>query len=207
MYSKREIISLIGLLMIISLTFISCSAVNEKDIDLSDIDDMNIGTEMPEILYGDDEKIIMHGTFGILTYNYKEEKVTQRVNYDAFGDLTNSILYYRASKDGKRIFILSLDGQLVEQKIYEYNLSSSKLTAFEGDVNEEACSQSIFTADENNQFIENFGGSYLQSNTYLKKDNSILFLKADSSWQMKTLQLVEYDMNSNKELKVIDIFK
>lgn len=203
MYFKRKIISLIGLLIIISLTLISCSAVNEKDIDLSDIDDMNIGAEMPEILYGDDEKIIMHGTFGILTYNYKEEKITQRVNYDAFGDLTNSMLGYRASKDGKRIFILLFD----EQKNYEYNLSSSKLTAFEGDVDEDAFSQSIFTADESNQFIENFGGSYLQSNTYLKKDNSILFLKADSSWQMKTLQLVEYDMNSNKELKVIDIFK
>lgn len=203
MYFKRKIVSLIGLLMIISLTFISCSAVNEKDIDLSDIDDMNIGAEMPEILYGDDEKIIMHGTFGILTYNYKEEKITQRVNYDAFGDLTNSMLGYRASKDGKRIFILLFD----EQKNYEYNLSSGELTAFEGDVDEDAFSQSIFTADESNQFIEIFGSTYSISNTYLKKDNSILFLKADSSWQMKTLQLVEYDMNSNKELKVIDIFK
>lgn len=203
MYFKRKIVSLIGLLIIILLTFISCSAVNEKDIDLSDVDYMNIGDEMPEILYGDDEKIIMHGTFGILTYNYKEEKITQRVNYDAFGDIANSMLGYRASKDGKRIFILLFD----EQKNYEYNLSSGKLTIFEGDVDEDAFSQSIFTADESNQFIENFGGSYLAGNTYLKKDNSILFLKADSSWQMKTLQLVEYDMNSNKELKVIDIFK
>lgn len=164
---------------------------------------MNIGAEMPEILYGDDEKIIMHGTFGILTYNYKEEKVTQRVNYDAFGDLTNSMLGYRASKDGKRIFILLFD----EQKNYEYNLASGKLTVFDEDVDEEGFSESVFTADENNQFIKNFGGSYLNSNTYLKKDNSILFLKAEANWQMKTLQLVEYDMNSNKELKVIDIFK
>lgn len=203
MKSKIRILSVIGLIIIISLTFISCSAVNEKDIDLSDIDDMNIGAEMPEILYGDDEKIIMHGTFGILTYNYKEEKVTQRVNYDAFGDLTNSMLGYRASKDGKRIFILLFD----EQKNYEYNLFSGKLEVFEGDVDEEGFSESVFTADENNQFIKNFGGSYLNSNTYLKKDNSILFLKAEANWQMKTLQLVEYDMNSNKELKVIDIFK
>ncbi len=203
MYSKRKIISLIGLLIIISLTFISCSAGNEKDIDLSDIDDMNIGAEMPDIIYGDDEKIIMHGTFGILTYNYKEEKITQRVKSDAFGDNANSMHGYRASKDGKRIFILLF----FEEKNYEYNLSSGKLNIFEGDVDEEAFNESIFTADENNQFIKNFGDSYLTSNTYLKKNNSVLFLKADSSWQMKTLQLVEYDMNNNKELKVIDIFK
>lgn len=203
MKSKIRILSVICLIIIISLTFISCSAGTKKNIDLSDIDDMNIGAEMPEILYGDDEKIIMHGTFGILTYNYKEEKVTQRVNYDAFGDLTNSMLGYRASKDGKRIFILLFD----EQKNYEYNLASGKLTVFDEDVDEEGFSESVFTADENNQFIKNFGGSYLNSNTYLKKDNSILFLKAEANWQMKTLQLVEYDMNSNKELKVIDIFK
>lgn len=72
---KKQILMLLLSVVIISVVFISCSAEKDSNIDLADIETMNIGAEMPEILYGDDEKIILHGTFGILTYNYKELKV------------------------------------------------------------------------------------------------------------------------------------
>ena len=191
-------------LIIFSFIFISCSADKGREsIDLSDIEDMNIGASMPEILYGDDEKIILHGTFGILTFDIDDARVTQRVNTDEFGEITDTMCGYSASKDGRRIFI----SQFEEQKIYAYNLSSGKLTVFDGDIDEEVFSESIFTDDEEIKLIEALGSTYLTSSTYLKKDSSILFLKAEANWQMKTLQLVEYDMSSNKELKVIDIFK
>lgn len=201
MLKRKALLFVIAL--IIPLTFISCSVQKESSIDLSDIQDLNIGTEVPEILYGDDEKIIMHSSFGILTYNYKEEKITQRVHFEDIGEITSRFCDYRGAKDGKRIFIMLFD----EQKNYEYNLVSGKLNIFAGDIEEEAFNVTIFTAEECNQITQAIGDTYLTSLYYLKKDSSILFLKADSSWQMRTLQLVEYDMNSNKELKIIDIFK
>lgn len=199
----KRITLLCTIVIIFSLIFISCSAEKESSIDLSDIQDMNIGTDVPEILYGDDEKIIMHGSFGILTYNYKEEKIIQRVLFEDMGEITSRFCGYRGAKDGKRIFIMLFD----EQKNYEYNLVSGKLNIFAGDIENEAFYAPIFTAEECNLLTQAMGNTYLTSLHYLKKDSSILFLKADSSWQMRTLQLVEYDMNSKKELKVIDIFK
>lgn len=199
----KRITLLCTIVIIFSLIFISCSAQKENSIDLSDIQDMNIGTEVPEILYGDDEKMIMHGSFGILTYNHKEEKITQRVHFEDIGEITSRFCDYRGAKDGKRIFIMLFD----EQKNYEYNLVSGKLNISAGDIENEAFYAPVFTAEECNQLTQTMGDTYLTSLHYLKKDSSILFLKADSSWQMRTLQLVEYDMNSKKELKVIDIFK
>lgn len=199
----KRITLLCAIVIIFSLIFISCSAQKENSIDLSDIQDLNIGAEMPEILYGDDEKIIMHGSFGILTYSYKEEKIIQRVLFEDMGEITSRFCGYRGAKDGKRIFIMLFD----EQKNYEYNLVSGKLNIFAGDIEDEVFDVPIFTAEECNQLTQAIGDTYLTSLYYLKKDSSILFLKADSSWQMRTLQLVEYDMNSKKELKVIDIFK
>ena len=154
-------------------------------------------------IYGDDEKIIMQGTFGILAYNYKEEKITRRVRFEDIGEITSRFCGYRGAKDGKRIFIMLFD----EQKNYEYNLSSGKLNIFAGDIEDEAFIVPKFTDEENKQLTQAIGDTYLTSLFYLKKDSSILFLKADSNWQMKTLQLIEYDMSSNKELEVIDIFK
>ncbi len=201
MLKRKALVFVIAL--IVSLTFISCSAEKESSIDLSDIQDLNIGAEMPEILYGDDEKIIMQGTFGILTYNYKKEKITQRILFEDIGEITSRFCGYRGAKDGKRIFIMLFD----EQKNYEYNLSSGKLNIFAGDIEDEAFIVPKFTDEENKQLTQAIGDTYLTSLFYLKKDSSILFLKADSNWQMKTLQLIEYDMSSNKELEVIDIFK
>lgn len=201
MLKRKALLFVIAL--IIPLTFISCSVQKESSIDLSDIQDMNIGTDVPEILYGDDEKIIMHGTFGILTYSYKEEKITRRVHFEDIGEITSRFCGYRGAKDGKRIFILLYD----EQKNYEYNLSSGKLSVFDGDIEDEVFNVPKFTDEENKQLAEALGGTYLTGNTYLKKDSSVLFLKAEANWQMRTLQLVEYDMSSNKEVKTIDIFK
>lgn len=119
------------------------------------------------------------------------------------GEITNRFHGYRGAKDGRRIFILLYD----EQKNYEYNLSSGKLSVFAGDIEDEAFSVPKFTEEENKQLMEAIGGAYLTGYTYLKKDSSVLILKAENNWKMKTLQLVEYDMSSNKEVKVIDIFK
>ncbi|MDE5974386.1 MAG: hypothetical protein K2G73_06930, partial [Eubacterium sp.] len=156
---------------------------------MSDIQDLNIGAAMPEILYGDDEKIIMHGSFGILTYNYKEEKITQRVHFEDIGEITSRFSGYRGAKDGRRIFILLYD----EQKNYEYNLLSGKLNIFDGDIEDEAFSVPTLTDEENKQLTQAIGDTYLTSLYYLKKGRSILLLKAEAIWQMRTLQLVEYD--------------
>lgn len=199
----KRITLLCTIVISFSLLFISCSIEKESNIDLSDIRDLNIGAEMPEILYGDDEKIIMHGSFGILTYNYKEEKITQRVHFEDIGEITSRFCGYRGAKDGKRIFIMLF----YEQMNYEYNLLSGKLNVFDGDIEDEAFSVPKFTDEENNQLTQAIGDTYLTSLYYLKKDRSILLLKAEANWQMRTLQLVEYDMSSNREVKTIDIFK
>lgn len=199
----KQTVFILAFIVIISVLFISCSAGRETEsVDLSDIEDMNIGAEMPEIIYADNDDMILSGTFGIIRFNINEEKVTQRITFDNFDELRNDMLDYSVSKDGKKIFITLIE----QEKYYEYKLKSGKLKPVNR-IEDDLFTVLPLSMDYQIRISENTGGGYLMSNTYAEKDDSIIFLRAEDNWQMKTLQFVEYDIVDNKERKVIDVFK
>lgn len=190
-------------ILIISVLFISCSAGKENGtIDLSDIDSMNIGAEMPEIIFYDEEEIILSGSFGILGFNITEEEVTRRINFDAFPEIMDYRHFYSFSDDGKRMFITLPE----TEEYFEYNLKTGKLKSVDK-IEETLFSPSLLSMEHSIQIAENAGSKSLIGNTCLMKDSSVTVLRAESNWQMKTLEIVEYDLKNDKEIKVIDVFK
>ena len=73
MNKKRKILLCALALIILALSAIlilSKNNITESEINLDDIDSMNIGAQMPDIIYGDDDKLIMKGTFGIIFFRF-----------------------------------------------------------------------------------------------------------------------------------------
>lgn len=192
-----------ALILIISVLFISCSADKDnKSMDLSDIDTMNIGAEMPDILYADDDSLVLHGTFGIIRFDLTEEKIIRRINYDEFSEVMDYMHFYNFSDDGKRLFVTLPQ----DEKYFEYNLKTGKLKSIDK-IEDELFSPSLLSMEQQIEIAQNSGSKNLIGITYFEKENSVILLRAESNWQMKTLQIVEYDLKSNKEIKVIDVFQ
>src|SRR5690606_6268857 len=51
-------------------------------VDLSEIESMNIGAEMPRLIYADYNTAVMQGTFGVIVYKTEDSKVTNRLSYE-----------------------------------------------------------------------------------------------------------------------------
>ena len=54
----------------------------ELAVDMSDIEQMNIGAEMPRLLYADNNIVVMEGAFGVVVYNMQDSIVTNRISYE-----------------------------------------------------------------------------------------------------------------------------
>lgn len=162
----------------------------ENTVDLSDIEQMNIGAEMPRLLYGDNEEVIMQGTFGLLVYSIKDSSVTNRIPYDQIAQLGVSVLNASVSHDGKIIYIGNMDFTSSQLSIlYQYEIKSNAI---------EKVSQlpaNVFTpidisAGYDEQYDKYFDFHYLINNTIIEVDDSFMYLRANTDWSMKSLQLV-----------------
>ena len=110
MNNKRKILLCVLALIIIALSAIlilSKNNITESEINLDDIDSMNIGAQMPDIIYGDDDKLIMKGTFGIIFFDLHTEQVYKRVPQSSLEDLGLHQPLVTVSGNGKNIYINS----------------------------------------------------------------------------------------------------
>ena len=77
----------------------------ELAVDLSDIEQMNIGAEMPRLLYADNNIVVMQGTFGVVVYNMQDSIVTNRISHEHIKSYGISMWLASVSQDGTTIFI------------------------------------------------------------------------------------------------------
>lgn len=178
-----------------------------RDIDLSDIETMNIGAELPKLLYADEEKVIIKGTCGIVVYEFNEKCITNRLSDEQLKQrgIFNAIAF--ASMDGQRVYIVDsediMHSALGEISLYKYNLAFNSLTQRKGMVEDVFPRQQFGFSEEDKQYIDN---SKLTSSLSVNRDNDFIFLQADTDWSMSSLQIVICGYDTG-EKEIIDIFK
>ena len=90
----------------------------ELAVDLSDIEEMNIGAEMPRLLYADNNIVVMEGTFGVVVYNMQDSIVTNRISYEHIKSYGISMMLASVSQDGTTIFIGNDDMSMSLMNLY-----------------------------------------------------------------------------------------
>lgn len=206
MKSKRSILLFLALAVVIVITVLillfasqNNAATQSKNIDLSDIENMNIGAEMPDILYADDIAVL-EGTCGVIVFDLNTEKIINRISYEEIHEKGIIRPVVSVSKDGKNIFISDLESN----HICKYNIRSNKMTAV-AEIDAELYSPTIINVYDE-KYNECFDLSYIIGGGIIPKEDSFLYLRAKSDWSMKSLQIVECDNQSKIEIKVIDVF-
>lgn len=177
----------------------------ELSVDLSDIAYMNIGSEVPRLLYADDNIAVIQGTFGVIVYNLQDSIVTNRISYEQMKSYDISVMLASVSQDGTTIYIGN-DG-MSNEIIYthQYNISTREIKKTTQQPSELYSPITIETPGYNEQYDKYFDLQYLTGDKIAELDNSFIYLRS-SDWNMKNLQIVicQYE---NGLSKFFDVFK
>lgn len=177
--------------------------INGGEINLSDIDDMNIGAEMPKMLYCENGTLIMSGTFGLIVYDLDERKVTDRLNYKLLNKLGIDYLYGTVSSVGTTVYLGNTDFTSVSissTPLFTYDVKSGSLYAYRktaSDIELYNGISELFSIGDTEEYIFSSGRRH-------GKDGGC-YLRAKADWSMKSLQAVVYDSEGKTE--IIDIFR
>ena len=170
-----------------------------KEFNLSDIETMNIGAEMPYLIYGDDNKIIFSGTCGIVVYDLTKLQISDRLSWDSLNELGIDFINAQVSADGNIIYIGDTEKREI---LYEYILMDRVLLkCYEQPTR--LFSYTPFDYDKYNDFLD---FKKLNGEWIVERKHDFLFLQADTDWSMKSLQLVICDYDT-KQKNVINLFE
>lgn len=180
--------------------------------DLSDIEQMNIGAEMPRFKYGDKTTAIFEGGCGVVVYDLEQSKLVDRIPYDEIANLADFKMPVTAvTEDGKTLYIgeAQPDANAPFGKyIYKYDfktMSFSKIEPIDWD-DVKAFASSELAAGYNKEYDKYLDLSYVISYEKVDLDDSFMYLRAKSDWSMKSLQLVVYNFQSGLS-KIYDVWE
>ncbi len=181
--------------------------VGNTEINLSDIDSMNIGAEMPKIHYCEDGMLIMSGTFGLIIYDIDERKITDRLDYRVLNKLGIDFIECDVSFNGARVYIgnadVNFDNKGTFTPLFTYHSNSKSLYACGDEYKDDILYDKIANWNYNgNADIPQKG--YIYSTERRHDEKGGCYLRAKADWSMKSLQAVIYDHNGTTE--IIDIF-
>lgn len=197
---------------IILCLFIFLSSCQSKNtVDLSDINNMQITHDMPELIYFDETEAIIVGEFGIAVFDVSRRSITHRLSWN---ELSN--IFYkggkpdiRASCDGTEIYIgiANPNSLSISEFDYTYKIKLSKIVKQKTNVlDPKVFNPSYFNGDNLLEYSLYFNDNYSKSYSYIEKDNYFVYLRVTKDWKMKNLQLVICPLN-NGESEIIDIFQ
>lgn len=168
--------------------------MNGKEVDLSDIEEMNIGAEMPRLLYGDKNRLVIQGTFGLLVYDIDDSLVTDRLSYKDVSPLGISMLYAAVSQDGSKIFIGNDEppgSSGASRYTHQYDVRTGTITKISRQPGNLYRLVVISPSPGyNEQYDKYFDFNYLNGDTIIDYGDSFLYLRANTDWSMKSLQCV-----------------
>lgn len=204
----KYIIIVLILLAIISIFLYYITIRNntrESEVDLSDIELMNIGSDMPRFLYADKEIAVMQGTFGVIVYDIKDSIVINRVSYKQLKKYDISMLNAAVSKDGTTIYIGNDDMNGGYSLTHKYDIRTGKIKRIKQKPDNLFTPIVIKSPGYNDDYDRYFDMKYLIGNSIVELENSFIYLRAKSDWSMKSLQLVicQYSDGSSE---VYDVF-
>ncbi|MCT8140459.1 hypothetical protein H1D32_23970 [Anaerobacillus sp. CMMVII] len=158
----------------------------ELSVDLSDIPHMNIGSEMPRLLFADDNIAVIQGTFGVIVYNMQDSMVTNRISYEVMKAYDISMMLASVSQDGTTIYIGNEDMSMSNEFIYthQYNISTRVITKTTQQPSGLYSPINIETPGYNEQYDKYFDLLYLTGDKIAELDNSFIYLRS-SDWNIK----------------------
>ncbi|MBO0589498.1 hypothetical protein [Sporosarcina sp. E16_8] len=177
----------------------------ELAVAISDIEKMNIGPEIPRLLYTDNNIVVMQGTFGVVVYNMQDSIVTNRISYEQIKSYDLPMMLASVSQDGKTIFIGNDDMSNEFIYTYKYNISTRVIKKTTQQPSNLFSPITIETPGYNEEYDKYFDLHYLTGDKIVEMDNSFIYLRS-KDWNMKNLQIVicQYEDGENK---VFDVFK
>lgn len=177
----------------------------ELAVEMSDIEQMNIGSEMPRLLYADHNIAVMQGTFGVVVYNMQDSIVTNRISYDHMKPYGISMMLASVSKDGKTICIGNEDMFNEFTYTHQYDIRTRVIKKATEQPSSWYKPINIELPGYNEQYDKYFDLQYLTSHTIVELDHSFMYLRS-SDWNMKNLQIVICQYEDGESI-VFDVFK
>lgn len=179
----------------------------ELAADFSDIEQMNIGAEMPTLLYANNNLAVMQGTFGLVVYNISDSKVTNRVSYKQLKSYGISMLVAALSQDGTTIYIGNEEFMSNVRKFtHQYNIRTKVIKKISQQPVNVFTPIRIKTPGYNEQYDKYFDFHYLTNDSIVELDNSFMYLRAKPDWSMKSLQIVICKY-ADGESKIYNVFQ
>lgn len=196
-----------SIIILALLILAGCYKSEELSVDLSDISHMNIGSEMPRLLYADDNIAVIQGTFGVIVYNMKKSLITDRISYEHLKSYDISMMRATVTQDGTTIYIGNDDMSFSNDNLYthQYDISSRTIKEMKKKPSNMFIPKTIETPGYNKQYDKYFDLQYLTSDRIVELNNSFIYLRS-LDWNVKNLQMVICQYN-NGESKVFDVFK
>jgi len=176
----------------------------ELAVDMSDIEQMNIGAEMPRLLYADNNIVVMEGAFGVVVYNMQDLIVTNRISYEHIKSYGITMMLASVSQDGTTIFIGNDDMSMSSNEfIYtlQYDISTKVINKTTQQPSNLYRPKSIEVPGYHEQYDDL---QYGTSHNIVELDNSFIYLRS-SYWEMKYLEIVNCPYEDG-ESKVFDVF-
>ena len=175
----------------------------ELAVDLSDIEQMNIGAEMPRLLYADNQIAVMQGTFGVVVYNMQDSIVANRISYEKIKSYGISMMLASVSQDGTTIFFGNDDMSMSSNEyIFTYDISTRIIKKTTQQPTNLFSPKTI----EQPGYHEHYDDlQYGTSHNIVELDKSFIYLRS-AKWEMKDLQIVNCPYEDG-ESKVFDVFK
>lgn len=176
----------------------------QETADLSDIATMDIGAELPRLLYGDAQKVILNGTCGLVVYDVENHAIDSRVPASELAKLDVYGLAACASADGSTVFFANLDGQFC----YAYDFQTKSLHTFRQD-----SLPDLYRVHDSANYQKYFFPLYLSSEYPWVVSSGVVdfgsgfyYLRAATNWSMEKLQLVTQYYDGSSCL-VVDVFR
>ena len=178
---------------------------DELAVDLNDIEQMNIGAEMPRLLYANNNIAVMQGTFGVVVFNMQDSVVTNRISYEQLTSYGITMMAATVSQDGSTIFIGNEDMSAEVIFTYQYDINTRFIKESTQQPSDLFYPITIETPGYNAQYDKYFDLQYLTSDKIVELNDSFIYLRS-LDWNMKNLQIVicQYEDGKNK---VFDVFK
>lgn len=152
---------------------------------------MNIGAEMPNILYMDYQIVVFFGTCGLIVYDYQDDIIKSRVSINLIKDLGFIGVYPIIDSENKRVYFP--EGPDVDNRTTTlvYSIDSRILSKVEEIPRFSSNSDvRISELDEKTRIEYEIKNKYLTSWDCYNDGGMKAFLIADNNWDMKSLKLV-----------------
>lgn len=203
----KKTTALIMSIVFFLIAFFSFSSCSKKDeVDLSDIEEMYIGSDMPTILFCDTQKLIMSGTFGFIVFDFEIDTVKTRVTHEEIKAQGITYANMFSSKDGKSVYMYNETFDSSKPLfIKKFDVKTKKFSTVK-DIEDERFEAETLDVIEGGKYSSFVDLSYLSGNEIVKtQDGVYVYLRAETNWSMKTLQIVKYNEETGLS-EIINVF-